>query len=67
MKVFSSEIKNAKADGSDAITYESAMQAAGARLWSPPPDLPFCDFFNFILNLGADGGPHIRELIDIVE
>ncbi|CAK0832148.1 unnamed protein product, partial [Prorocentrum cordatum] len=67
MKVLSTEIKNAKEDGSDAIAHENAMQAAGARLGSFPSDPPFCDFINFILSLGADGGPRIRELIDFVE
>eukprot|EP00959_Pyramimonas_sp_CCMP1952_P134802 2820939-Pyramimonas_sp.AAC.1 len=67
MKALSSEIKNAEADGSDTITYESAMQAVGARLGSFPSDPSFCDIFNIILNLGADGGPRVRELIDFVE
>ncbi|CAK0844018.1 unnamed protein product [Prorocentrum cordatum] len=67
MKILSSEIKNANADGSDTITYESAMQAACARLGSSPFRPLLCDFCDFILNLGADEGPHVRELIDFVE
>ena len=65
LKVLSREIWDLKENGE--ITYQSVMAAVGTKLgpWVSDPD--FLDFFNFILNLGADGGPHIRGLINFVE
>ena len=65
LKVLSREIWDLKEHGE--ITYQSVMAAVGTKLgpWVSDPD--FLDFFNFILNLGADGGPHIRGLINFVE
>ena len=65
LKVLSREIWDLKENG--LITYQSVMAAVGTKLgpWVSDPD--FLDFFNFILNLGADGGPHIRGLINFVE
>ena len=67
LKVLSLEIMMAKANGNDEITYDAVMLRATARLgpWTSDPSL--VGFFNFILNLGADGGPHISDLITFIE
>ena len=65
LKALSREINNLKKDGE--VTFEAVMKAKGAELGPWTSDPSFLDFFNFILNLGADGGPHIGGLINFVE
>ena len=65
LKALSREINNLKEDGE--VTFEAVMKAKGAELGPWTSDPSFLDFFNFILNLGADGGPHIGGLITFVE
>ena len=65
MKILSQEIIKRSEDGE--VTFQAVMEAAGKKMgpWVSDPD--FVDFFNFILNLGAEGGPHIATLINFVE
>ena len=65
LKVLSREIWHLKENGE--VTYKSVMDAVGTKLGPWTSDPSFLDFFNFVLNLGADGGPHIRGLINFVE
>ena len=65
LKALSREIDLVKQDGE--VTFEAVMNTKVAELGAWTSDPSFVDFFNFILNLGADGGPHIRVLINFVE
>ena len=65
LKVLSREIIRQKNDGE--VTFQGVMDQAAPKLGTWASDPSFVDFFNFILNLGADGGPHIKGLINFVE
>ena len=66
LKVLSSTINEIQATDHKA-DYQSVMEAAAPRLGHYAADPSFVDFFNFVLNLGADGAPHIKELITFAE